>query len=194
MRRSGVTQAFTAALDDPRDPDLTEHSFQEMVRSRVLGIQALVELADRSSPASPESWPGDGSRTSGVPEKSRTCGQIPGKLIGCVPGGRTDLAAQQVRRPRTFPILHASHEGREKGLCRTCESFGVPMSDVTQILSTIEQGDPRAAEQLLPLVYDELRQLAAQKPAQDAPGQTLGVGRAPAVSNHWPRRPRHQPA
>ena len=37
------------------------------------------------------------------------------------------------------------------------------MSDVTRILSTIEQGDPHAAEQLLPLVYDELRQLAAQK-------------------------------
>ncbi len=47
------------------------------------------------------------------------------------------------------------------------------MADVTQILSAIEQGDPRAAEQLLPLVYDELRQLAAQKMAQEKPGQTL---------------------
>src|SRR5579871_6267642 len=47
------------------------------------------------------------------------------------------------------------------------------MADVTQILSAIEQGDPRAAEQLLPLVYDELRQLAAQKLAQEKPGQTL---------------------
>src|SRR5262245_27367057 len=47
------------------------------------------------------------------------------------------------------------------------------MSDVTGILSAIEQGDPSAAEQLLPLVYDELRQLAAQKLAQEAPGQTL---------------------
>ena len=47
------------------------------------------------------------------------------------------------------------------------------MSDVTRILSAIEQGDPRAAEQLLPLVYDELRQLAAQKLAQEKPGQTL---------------------
>jgi RNA polymerase sigma factor (TIGR02999 family) len=47
------------------------------------------------------------------------------------------------------------------------------MSDVTRILSAIEQGDPRAAAQLLPLVYDELRQLAAQKMAQEAPGQTL---------------------
>src|SRR5262245_26730241 len=47
------------------------------------------------------------------------------------------------------------------------------MSDVTRILSAIEQGDPSAAEQLLPLVYDELRRLAAQKVAQEKPGQTL---------------------
>jgi RNA polymerase sigma factor (TIGR02999 family) len=47
------------------------------------------------------------------------------------------------------------------------------MSDVTRILSAIEQGDPHAAEQLLPLVYDELRTLAAQRLAQEKPGQTL---------------------
>src|SRR4051794_32006260 len=47
------------------------------------------------------------------------------------------------------------------------------MSEVTRILSAIEQGDPHAAEQLLPLVYDELRKLAAQKLAQEKPGQTL---------------------
>jgi RNA polymerase sigma factor (TIGR02999 family) len=47
------------------------------------------------------------------------------------------------------------------------------MSDVTRILSAIEQGDPHAAEQLLPLVYDELRKLAAGKLAQETPGQTL---------------------
>jgi RNA polymerase sigma factor (TIGR02999 family) len=47
------------------------------------------------------------------------------------------------------------------------------MHEVTQILSAIEQGDPRAAEQLLPLVYEALRRLAAQKLAQEPPGQTL---------------------
>ncbi len=47
------------------------------------------------------------------------------------------------------------------------------MSDVTRILNAIEQGDPSAAEQLLPLVYDELRRLAAQRLAQEKPGQTL---------------------
>src|SRR5262249_12842711 len=48
-----------------------------------------------------------------------------------------------------------------------------PMSDVTRVLSAIEQGDPHAAGQLLPLVYDELRKLAARKLAQERPGQTL---------------------
>ncbi len=47
------------------------------------------------------------------------------------------------------------------------------MSEVTRILSAIEQGDPHAAEQLLPLVYEELRQLAARRLAQERPGQTL---------------------
>ena len=47
------------------------------------------------------------------------------------------------------------------------------MTDVTRILSGIEAGDPHAADQLLPLVYDELRKLAAQKLAQEKPGQTL---------------------
>src|SRR5260370_23209405 len=47
------------------------------------------------------------------------------------------------------------------------------MSELTRILSAIEQGDPHAAEQLLPLVYDELRKLAGQKLAQEKPGHTL---------------------
>jgi len=47
------------------------------------------------------------------------------------------------------------------------------MSEVTRLLCAIEQGDPQAAEQLLPLVYDELRKLAAAKLAQEKPGQTL---------------------
>jgi hypothetical protein len=47
------------------------------------------------------------------------------------------------------------------------------MPDVTRILSQIEFGDPQAVEQLLPLVYDELKKLAAQRMAQEKPGQTL---------------------
>lgn len=48
-----------------------------------------------------------------------------------------------------------------------------PMTDVTQIISQIEQGDPSAAERLLPLVYDELRRLASAKLAHEKPGLTL---------------------
>ena len=47
------------------------------------------------------------------------------------------------------------------------------MTDVTRILSAIEQGDPSAANQLLPLIYGELRKLATAKMAQEKPGQTL---------------------
>ena len=54
-----------------------------------------------------------------------------------------------------------------------CKPHLLPMSDVTHILNAIEQGDPHAAAQLLPLVYDELRRLAAQRLAQEKPGQTL---------------------
>ena len=85
------------------------------------------------------------------------------------------------------------------------------MTDVTRILLAIEQGDPKAAEQLLPLVYDELRKLAAQKLAQEKPGQTLqatalvheaylrlvGGGRGPALGRPRPllrrRRRGHAP-
>jgi hypothetical protein len=47
------------------------------------------------------------------------------------------------------------------------------LNEVTRILSAIDRGDPQAAEQLLPLVYEELRKPAAQKPAREKPGQTL---------------------
>src|SRR5204863_4277862 len=56
---------------------------------------------------------------------------------------------------------------------RPLDTLLLSMSDVTRILSQIEQGDPRAAEQLLPLVYEELRKLAAARLAHEQPGQTL---------------------
>src|SRR4051812_16282608 len=55
----------------------------------------------------------------------------------------------------------------------TFSTAGPIMSEVTRVLSALEQGDPRAADELLPLVYDELKKLAAQKMAQESPGQTL---------------------
>ena len=76
------------------------------------------------------------------------------------------------------------------------------MSQLTQILNSIEQGDQHAADQLLPLIYDELRKLAAQKLAQEKPGQTLEatalvheaylrlIGDQPAAQarEHWDSR------
>jgi RNA polymerase sigma factor (TIGR02999 family) len=67
----------------------------------------------------------------------------------------------------------AVEDGWERSLRRIGEPLGGPMSDVTRILNAIDQGDPHAAAQLLPLVYDELRRLAAQKLAEEKPGQTL---------------------
>ena len=52
-------------------------------------------------------------------------------------------------------------------------SYNLDVSDVTQLLSAIDAGDPKAADQLLPLVYEELRKLATQKMAHESPGQTL---------------------
>ena len=68
--------------------------------------------------------------------------------------------------------MAASVAGRHN-LGRRPHLKATPMTDVTRILSAIEAGDPSAAEQLLPLVYDELRKLAARKMAQEKPGQTL---------------------
>ena len=67
------------------------------------------------------------------------------------------------RHPAAFVPVAKAQRGR----------YASSMSEVTHILCAIEQGDPRAAEQLLPLVYDELRRLAAQKLALEKPGQTL---------------------
>ena len=67
----------------------------------------------------------------------------------------------------------ASSLGHSPGTRHGRPTASLSMTDVTRILSDIEQGDPQAAEQLLPLVYEELRKLAARKLAQEKPGQTL---------------------
>src|SRR5262249_54446086 len=71
---------------------------------------------------------------------------------------------------RSLDEPHRSATSRRRHGLRRGRS---PMTDITGILSAIEQGDPTAADQLLPLVYDELRQLAAQKLAREGPDQTL---------------------
>jgi RNA polymerase sigma factor (TIGR02999 family) len=74
--------------------------------------------------------------------------------------------------PTTLLLLF---ERYQQLICRPAGGglYSEVMSDVTRILNVIEQGDPHAASQLLPLVYDELRRLAAQKLALEKPGQTL---------------------
>ena len=77
--------------------------------------------------------------------------------------------------------MHAIRNGIPPGGAARAQTGDAPgrlsavgsMDDVTRILSAVAQGDARAAEQLLPLVYDELRKLAAQRLAREKPGQTL---------------------
>jgi RNA polymerase sigma factor (TIGR02999 family) len=64
-------------------------------------------------------------------------------------------------------------QSRSGGAGDRYDSWGLTMDAITQVLNAIEQGDPRAAEQLLPLVYDELRKLAAHRLAGEGPGHTL---------------------
>src|SRR6516162_1967060 len=75
------------------------------------------------------------------------------------------VAVQDVRQP-----VRAAGRG-EDGYWSPGRLYSGAMKDVTQVLSAIEQGDPHAAEQLLPLVYDELRRLAAEKLAREKSGQ-----------------------
>jgi len=87
-----------------------------------------------------------------------------------------DYALSQEQRQSGQPDEIPSPVDTIAGLVvRHTVSSLLPMSEVTRVLSAIEQGDPHAAEQLLPLVYDELRKLAAQKLGQEKPGQTLNA-------------------
>lgn len=78
--------------------------------------------------------------------------------------------AQELRVPRPRLTLYSSGTRFSRP---TGSGSDAVMGDATRILADIEQGDPQAAEQLLPLVYEELRKLAAQRLAGERPGQTL---------------------
>ncbi len=101
------------------------------------------------------------------------------RTVGCRPVAADQVIKWAIQRPscsrgggktaRLFESL-----SRDRILeAPTPTSRGIPMSNVTQILGQIEDGDGQAAEKLLPLVYDELRKLAAAKMVQEQPGQTL---------------------
>src|SRR5262249_55510117 len=88
----------------------------------------------------------------------------------------TPPGASQFRQSAPVPSTtpeHATLRAPPRETSRFQRGKLASMSDVTRILSAIENGDPSAAEQLLPLVYEELRKLAAQRLAQERPGQTL---------------------
>src|SRR5438132_8769728 len=82
------------------------------------------------------------------------------------------VSAPPAETPRRYFVATHAFPGYTAATQRSSKSAPA-MTDVTRILSAIEQGDPHAAELLLPLVYEELRKLAAQKLAQEKPGQTL---------------------
>jgi hypothetical protein len=90
-------------------------------------------------------------------------------------GGTIRRRTEAPKRTVVFTVYSAGHDCWIGGQLRV--GLGLTtmraMSDVTQILYRIDSGDPQAAEQLLPLVYDELRKLAAAKLAHEKPGQTL---------------------
>ena len=90
--------------------------------------------------------------------------------LGC--GGKTRWLTRFNTRGRK-PFLNRPQESGEEETRRKLSHSVLPMTDITRILSAIDQGDPQAAAELLPLVYDELRKLAAQRLVQERPGQTL---------------------
>ena len=99
-------------------------------------------------------------------ENGCRCREV-GRFLVNVPNA---VSGQLVHFFRMLAAAESSDYTRTESLAF---AIGAPMSDVTRILSAIEQGDSHAAEELLPLVYDELRKLAAQKMANESPGQTL---------------------
>jgi len=98
---------------------------------------------------------------------------------GPVPGGWGNAPVGVRRRPDAYPSVPAIHDSWHEAPCAIfwCHAGDFVsrrgLSDVTRILESIEQGDLKAADELLPLVYGELRKLAAARMANEAPNQTL---------------------
>src|SRR5262249_28055964 len=110
---------------------------------------------------------------SGVPRKSRTCGHADGKLIGSLRARESTRTLNGWTPTRALPFPNRPEGGSRRFPHRTRPFASAPMNEVTQILSDLPRGDARAAGQLLPLVYDELRRLAAARLAAEPSGNTL---------------------
>lgn len=87
--------------------------------------------------------------------------------------GRVHSSIPVIKALMLLPLVIARRAGYIAARQAVIPEMLPAMSEITRILSAIEHGDPHAADKLLPLVYDELRRLAAQKLAQEKPGQTL---------------------
>lgn len=105
----------------------------------------------------------------------RSCGDTSGSWP-ISPAAVADGPARIYQHAKTLAVAHQQSIGQDlysSWAPLAASAILGRMADVTQILSQIEQGDASAANQLLPLVYDELRKLAAARMAQEQPGQTL---------------------
>ena len=104
-------------------------------------------------------------RTSSVRSGASLCSGLHGDVVG----------RPWCHSPRPATPLRARPSGSGAPAARAlgAAGSGLTMDAITQVLNAIEQGDPHAAEQLLPLVYEELRKLATERMAQEKPGQTL---------------------
>src|SRR5262249_35934878 len=139
---------------DPQLPPARPHGLDAAPGTlcRLLGRQRAHQHGIRSRPGAPPARPGPywPETSAAAPRRCAACPGVPGPSRGPTPAAR----------PRPWPMAG--------GWLLLFPSLGpaaaaiiAGMADVTQVLAAIERGDPRAAEQLLPLVYDELRRLAA---------------------------------
>ena len=108
-----------------------------------------------------------------MPKKFRPCGQAGSIITNCLGCGEKTRRLTRFNTHGRKRFLNRLDESGEDETRRRLSLTVPPMTDITRILSAIEEGDPKASEQLLPLVYEELRKLAAQRLAREAPGQTL---------------------
>jgi RNA polymerase sigma factor (TIGR02999 family) len=111
--------------------------------------------------------------TSDELKKFQSCGRVESIMTTCLGRGQKTVRLTRFDTHGRKGFQNPLRESGEDGALGPLSLSVILMNDVTRILSAIEQGDSQAAEQLLPLVYDELRKLAAAKLAQEKPGQTL---------------------
>ena len=129
-----------------------------------------------SNPAPPDSWPWHGSTVRRREASQENRGLVATRMVNSsvvfVEENRPGRSTGRTRK-RVLPFPNRPEGGNRSFLHRIRAFESTPMNEVTQILSDLARGDARAAGQLLPLVYDELRRLAAARLAAEPAGNTL---------------------